>query len=59
MTTGAALPLDELRETIAAADAVLPTGARTRWEVGNPPGEGVEVRAPAGEIGRASCRERV
>lgn len=50
MTTGAARPLDELRQTIAAADAVLPTGARTHWEVGNPPGEGVEVRAPVGVV---------
>src|SRR5207247_224877 len=27
-----------------------PTGASTHWEVGNPPGNGVEVRAPAGVI---------
>jgi glycolate oxidase FAD binding subunit len=45
-----ATPLDELRETIAAADAVLPAGARTHWEVGNPPAEGVEVRAPTGVV---------
>jgi glycolate dehydrogenase FAD-binding subunit len=50
MRTRAAAPLDELRETIAIADAVLPTGARTHWEVGNPPGEGVVVRAPAGVV---------
>jgi glycolate oxidase FAD binding subunit len=50
MATGAAPPLDELRETIAVADAVLPTGARTHWEVGNPPADGVAVRAPAGVI---------
>jgi len=42
--------LDELRETIAAADAVLPVGARTHWEVGNPPTAGVEVRAPSGIV---------
>lgn len=50
MATRAALPLDDLQATIAAADRVLPTGARTHWEVGNPPGEGVEVRAPAGVV---------
>ncbi|HEY3097021.1 MAG TPA: FAD-binding protein [Acidimicrobiia bacterium] len=50
MATRVTLPLDELRQTIATADAVLPTGARTHWEVGNPPGEGVAVRAPAGIV---------
>jgi glycolate oxidase FAD binding subunit len=50
MGTGAAVALDDLRETIAGADAVLPTGARTHWEVGNPPDDGVEVRAPAGVV---------
>ena len=40
--------LDELRETIHAADAVVPVGGRTQWEVGNPTTGGVEVRAPAG-----------
>jgi glycolate oxidase FAD binding subunit len=48
MASRAPLQLDELRETVAAADAVLPVGGRTHWEVGNPPGEGVQVRAPAG-----------
>jgi glycolate oxidase FAD binding subunit len=42
--------LDELRATVAAASAVLPVGARTHWEVGNPPAAGVEVRAPAGVV---------
>ena len=32
--------LQELRETIAAADAVVPVGARTHWEVGNPTDDG-------------------
>jgi glycolate oxidase FAD binding subunit len=50
MVTSAALPLEDVRETIAAADAVLPTGARTHWEVGNPPDDGVEVRAAAGVV---------
>jgi glycolate oxidase FAD binding subunit len=40
--------LDELRDTIRAAHAVVPVGARTQWEVGNPTTEAVEVRAPAG-----------
>jgi len=40
--------LDELRATVAAADAVVPVGARTHWEVGNPPTPGVEARAPGG-----------
>jgi glycolate oxidase FAD binding subunit len=48
--TGAALRLDDLRATVAAAEAVLPVGARTHWEVGNPPGDGAEVRAPAGVV---------
>jgi glycolate oxidase FAD binding subunit len=42
--------LDELRATVAAADAVVPVGARTHWEVGNPVAAGVEVRAPAGIV---------
>jgi glycolate oxidase FAD binding subunit len=42
--------LDELRAAVAAADAVLPVGARTHWEVGNPAVGGVEVRAPAGIV---------
>jgi FAD/FMN-containing dehydrogenase len=50
MATRVALALDELRQTIATADAVLPTGARTHWEVGNPPGDGVVVRVPAGVV---------
>ncbi len=42
--------LDELRATVATADAVLPVGGRTHWEVGNPPTTGVEVRAPSGIV---------
>jgi glycolate dehydrogenase FAD-binding subunit len=42
--------LDELRTTVAAADAVVPVGARTHWEVGNPTADGVEVRAPSGVV---------
>jgi glycolate oxidase FAD binding subunit len=48
--TRATAGLDDLRETVAAADAVLPVGARTHWEVGNPPGDGVEVQAPTGIV---------
>ena len=40
--------LAELRAQVAAADAVLPVGGRTQWEVGGDAPEGVEVRAPAG-----------
>jgi glycolate oxidase FAD binding subunit len=42
--------LQELRVTVAGADAVVPVGARTHWEVGNPVTGGVEVRAPSGVI---------
>jgi glycolate oxidase FAD binding subunit len=49
-TTGAALHLDDLRATVAAEQIVLPVGARTHWEVGNPPGAGVHVLAPAGIV---------
>ena len=42
--------LDELRDAIRVADAVVPVGARTQWEVGNPTTGGVEVRAPAGVL---------
>ena len=42
--------LDELRDTIRDADAVVPVGGRTQWEVGNPTTGGVEVRAPAGVL---------
>jgi glycolate oxidase FAD binding subunit len=49
MTPSAVLDrVDDLRATVAAADAVVPVGGRTHWEVGNPPTVGVEVRAPAG-----------
>lgn len=34
--------------TIAAAESVVPVGARTQWEVGNPSAPGVEISAPAG-----------
>jgi FAD/FMN-containing dehydrogenase len=37
-----------LAATIAAADAVVPVGARTQWDVGNPSAPGIEVSAPAG-----------
>jgi glycolate oxidase FAD binding subunit len=50
MPTLATASLDELRETVAAADAVLPVGGNTHWEVGNPPREGVEVHAPGGIV---------
>jgi FAD/FMN-containing dehydrogenase len=50
MATGTALALEDLRASIAAAETVLPVGARTQWEVGNPPGDGVEVFAPAGIV---------
>ncbi len=42
--------LEELRATVAAADAVVPVGAGTQWEVGNPTAPGVEVRAPGGIV---------
>ena len=42
--------VDELQATIAAADAVVPVGARTHWEVGDPTTGGVEVRAPGGIV---------
>jgi glycolate oxidase FAD binding subunit len=50
MAAPATLRLDDLRETIAAAATVLPVGARTHWEVGNPPAVGLEVHAPAGIV---------
>jgi glycolate oxidase FAD binding subunit len=50
MVTRSDARLDELRETIAAATAVLPIGARSHWEVGNPPDDGIEVHAPAGVV---------
>lgn len=39
-----------LADTVAAAERVVPVGGRTHWEVGGPPPEGTEVRAPAGVI---------
>jgi glycolate dehydrogenase FAD-binding subunit len=43
--------LDALRETVAAADAVVPVGGRTQWEVGNPPRpDAVAVSAPEGVV---------
>ena len=42
--------IETLARTVATADAVIPAGARTQWETGNPPGTGTEVRAPAGVL---------
>jgi glycolate oxidase FAD binding subunit len=43
--------LDAIRETVAGADAVVPVGGRTHWEVGGPaPVDGVEVVAPSGVL---------
>jgi glycolate oxidase FAD binding subunit len=42
--------LDELRATVSVADAVVPVGGRTHWEVGNPGMPGIEVRAPGGIV---------
>ena len=40
--------VEGLAATIAAAESVVPVGARTQWEVGNPTTAGTEVAAPAG-----------
>src|SRR5262245_7631503 len=40
--------IDVLAGSVATADAVVPVGARTQWETGNPPGDATELRAPAG-----------
>ncbi len=50
MTGMAVADLDELRATVAAADAVVPVGGRTHWEVGGPVPAGIEVGAPAGVV---------
>ena len=42
--------VETLAATVAKADAVIPVGARTQWETGNPPSAGVEVSAPAGVV---------
>lgn len=42
--------VDALQATVAGADAVVPVGARTHWEVGDPTTGGVEVRAPGGIV---------
>jgi len=42
--------VEGLAATIASADAVVPVGARTQWEVGNPGIGGLEVAAPAGVV---------
>ncbi len=39
-----------LQATVAAADAVVPVGARTHWEIGDPTTGGVEVQAPGGIV---------
>jgi glycolate oxidase FAD binding subunit len=40
--------IEGIAATIARAESVIPAGARTHWEVGNPCASGVEVAAPAG-----------
>lgn len=43
--------IDTLAEAVRAAEAVVPAGNRTQWEVGNPPrADAVEVHAPSGVI---------
>ena len=39
---------EALASTVAAAETVIPVGARTQWEVANAPRAGTEVTAPAG-----------
>jgi glycolate oxidase FAD binding subunit len=39
---------EAIAASVANADVVLPVGARTQWETGNPPSAGVEVRARTG-----------
>jgi glycolate oxidase FAD binding subunit len=51
-----AVALDEVRDAVRDAAVVLPVGARTHWEVANPPvptvpeREATEVRAPDGIV---------
>ncbi|MDQ1479274.1 MAG: glycolate oxidase binding subunit [Actinomycetota bacterium] len=40
--------IEGLAAAIAGAGSVVPVGARTHWEVGNPSGPGTEIAAPAG-----------
>jgi len=44
------MDLTELAAAVAAAPTVVGEGARTQWEVGNPVGDAVTVRAPAGVV---------
>ncbi len=39
-----------LQEAVRDATRVIPTGARTQWEVGGTPREGTTLRAPAGVV---------
>jgi glycolate oxidase FAD binding subunit len=41
---------EALAAAVAGADAVLPVGARTQWQTGNPPDPGLELGAPAGVV---------
>jgi glycolate dehydrogenase FAD-binding subunit len=40
--------IEALAASVATAEVVVPSGARTQWEVGNPPEPGTDIRAPAG-----------
>jgi FAD/FMN-containing dehydrogenase len=40
--------IEGLAARIAGAESVVPVGARTHWEVGNPSAPGTEIAAPAG-----------
>jgi glycolate oxidase FAD binding subunit len=40
--------IEALAAAVATADAVVPVGARTHWDVGNPPAPSTDIRAPAG-----------
>jgi glycolate oxidase FAD binding subunit len=40
--------IEGLAAAIAGAESVVPVGARTQWEVGNPSGPGTEIAAPDG-----------
>ncbi len=42
--------IEGLAAAIAGAESVVPVGARTHWEVGNPSAPGIQVAAPTGVL---------
>ena len=52
--------IEALAAAVATAEAIVPVGARTQWDVGNPPAASTDIRAPGGVgLDRVALLERL